>query len=204
MAPPTDRLVLYRDSTSSPGSVQLSDSNELPASQPAHFREKDVRTSNQRGQVPCPKFGSRVQRRYLRRHDKNMHQGGRRWIHFCPYCSGDKVKMYSTFVDWRNHPSDTHHTRMEEGDPLLQAEYAAGFKLDGWGRLHELDGSDTKLVYASSPSWSDTAGTKARLRDSRRDHRPPSASRTPKVARPTETQPPRNLNWWGLSAEGQA
>ena len=41
--PPTDRLVLYRDATSSPGSVQSSDSNELPASQPAHFREKDVR-----------------------------------------------------------------------------------------------------------------------------------------------------------------
>ena len=42
MAPPTDRLVLYRDATSSPGSVQSSDSNELPASQPAHFREKIV------------------------------------------------------------------------------------------------------------------------------------------------------------------
>ena len=59
VAPPTgatNRLVLYRDATSSPGSVQSSDSNELPARQPAHFkaRRKSGRGSNQREQVPCP------------------------------------------------------------------------------------------------------------------------------------------------------
>ena len=50
-------------------------------------------------------------------------------------------------MDWRNHLSDAHHTCIKDGDPLMRAEYATGFKLDGWGRLHELDGSDTDQAY---------------------------------------------------------
>ena len=90
--------------------------------------------------MPCPKCGSRVQRQYMWRHDKNMHQGRWRWMHVCTYCSADKVKTYSTFLDWKNHLSDTHHTCIED-------EYAAGFKLDEWGQLHELDGIETDQAY---------------------------------------------------------
>ena len=63
----------------------------------------------------------------------------------CPYCSADKAKTYSTFLDWRNHLSAMHHTCLEDGDPLMRAEYAGGFKLDDWGQLYE--GSDTDPVY---------------------------------------------------------
>ena len=115
--------------------------NCQPATQPAHFREKDVRT---RRLPECRAPSAEVEWWYMLRHDKNMHQAGRCQVHVCLYCSGDKVKTYSTFVDWRNHLSDTHHHCMEEGDPLLEA---AGFKLDSWGRLHELDGSDTDPAY---------------------------------------------------------
>ena len=73
--------------------------------------------------------------------------GGRRRIHVCPYCSADKARTYSTFLDWKNHLSDTHHHCIEAGDSLLRAEYAAGFKLDQWGRFHELDGSENDQAY---------------------------------------------------------
>ena len=36
---------------------------------------------------------------------------------------------------------------MEAEDPLWREEYAAGFKLDQWGRFHELDGSETDRAY---------------------------------------------------------
>ena len=149
VAPPTDALVLYRDTNSSPSSVQSSESNELPARQPAHSkaRKKSGRGSYLREQVPCPKCGSRVQRQYMRKLDKNMHQGGRRRIHVCPYCSADKARTYSTFLDWKNHLSDTHLHCMEAGDSLLREDYAAGFKLDQWGRFYELDGSETNRAY---------------------------------------------------------
>ena len=65
----------------------------------------------------------------------------------CPYCSADKVKTDSTFLDWKNYLSDTRHTCIEDGDPLLWAEYAAGFKFNGWRRLYKLDVSDTDLAY---------------------------------------------------------
>ena len=100
-----------------------------------------------REQVPSPKCGNRVQRQYMRKHDKNMHQTGRRRVHVCPYCSADKVKTYSTFADWKNHLGDTHQHCMAGDNPLLEAGYAAGFKLDSWGRLHELDGIDTDPAY---------------------------------------------------------
>ena len=57
--------------------------------------------------------------------------------------SADKPKTYSTFLDWRNHLSKTHPTCIRDGDPLLCAKYAAGFKLEDWGRFHNLDGNDT-------------------------------------------------------------
>ena len=74
---PTDGLVLYRDANSSPRSVQSSESNELPARQLAHSEASRMsgRGSYLREQVPCPKCGSRLQRQYMRKHDKNIHQG---------------------------------------------------------------------------------------------------------------------------------
>ena len=135
----------YIDATSSPGSVQSSDStNCQPASQPAHSvaslptseRRMSGRGSDGREKVPCPKCGSRVQRQYMLRHDKNMHQGGRRRIHLCPYCSANKAKTYFTLLDWRNHLLDTLHTCIQDRNLLMSAEYAGGFKLDEWGQLH--------------------------------------------------------------------
>ena len=69
-------------------------------------------------QIPCPKCGNRVQRRYMRKHDRNMHQGARRLRHACPYCSAEKAKTYSTFLDWRNHLQDTHEHCLEDDDSL--------------------------------------------------------------------------------------
>ena len=76
-----------------------------------------------------------------------MHQGARRRKHACPYCSAEKAKTYSTFLDWKNHLSDTHGHSMEDDDPLWREEYAAGFKLDRWGRYHELEGNETDRAY---------------------------------------------------------
>ena len=127
----TERLVLYRDATSSLGSVQSSDSDEPPTSQPsfASLPTSERRMSGQAGdrreKVPCPKCGSRVQRQYFLKHNKNMHQGGRCQIHVP--CLADKPKTYSTFLDWTNHLSETHPTCIHDGDPLLRAKYATGF-----------------------------------------------------------------------------
>ena len=88
-----------------------------------------------------------MQRQYMRKHNKNMHQGGRHRIHVCPYCSADKARTYSTYLDWKDHLSDIHLHCMEEVDPLLQEYYAVGFKVDQWGRFHKLDGSKTDRAY---------------------------------------------------------
>ena len=72
--------------------------------------------------------------------------GGQRRKHACPYCSADKAKTYSTFLDWK-HLSDTQGHCMESDDPLWQEEYTAGFKLDRCGRFHELEGSETDRAY---------------------------------------------------------
>ena len=79
-----------------------------------------------------------IQQQYMKKHDKNMHQVGR---------SAGKPKTYTTFLDWRNHLSGTHPTCIRDGDPLLCAKYAAGFKLEDWGWFHDLDGSDTDSAY---------------------------------------------------------
>ena len=84
--------------------------------------------TNPKEQIPCPKCGSRVQRRNMRKHERSMH--------FCPYCSAEKCRTYSTFLDWRNHLLDTHEHCLENDDPLQREEYAAGFKLDRWERFH--------------------------------------------------------------------
>ena len=78
---------------------------------------------------------------------RNMHQGARPRRHACPYCSAEKAKTYSTFLDWRNHLSDTHEHCMEDDDPLQREEYAAGFKLNRWGRFHELEGNENDRAY---------------------------------------------------------
>ena len=103
--------------------------------------------TNPKEQIPCPKCGSRVQRRNMRKHDRSMHQGVRRRRHVSPYCSAEKYKTYSTFLDWRNHLLDTHEHCLEDEDPLQQEEYAAGFKLDRWGRFHDLEGNETDQAY---------------------------------------------------------
>ena len=149
VAPPADGLVLYRRARSSERSVQSSESNELPASQPAQPEASRMsgKGANQKEQVPCPKCKNRVQGRYMRKHDRNMHLGARRRRHARPYCSAEKAKTYSTFLDWRNHLQDTHEHCLEDDDPLRREEYAAGFKLDRWGRFHDLEGNDTDRAY---------------------------------------------------------
>ena len=132
VTPPADGMVLYRRARSLQRSVQSSESNELPARQPAQpeARRMSGKGAQSKEQVPCPKCGNRVQRRYIRKHDLNMHQGARRRRHVCQYCSVEKAKTYSTFLERRNHLSDTHEHCMEDDDPLQQEEYAVGFKLD--------------------------------------------------------------------------
>ena len=83
----------------------------------------------------------------MRKHDRRMHQGVRRRRHACPYCSAEKAKTYSTFLDWRNHLLDTHEHCLEDDDPLQWEEYAAGFKLDRWGLFHDHEGNETDRAY---------------------------------------------------------
>ena len=120
VAPPTDGLVLYRDANSPPRLVQSNESNELPARQPAHSEASRMsgRGSYLREQVPCPKCGSQVQRQYMQKHDKNNDQRARSRKHAGPYCSADKARTYSTFLDWKNHLSTTNGHCMEAEDPL--------------------------------------------------------------------------------------
>ena len=42
---------------------------------------------------------------------------------------------------------DTHPTCLHKCDPLMEAEYAPGFKLDRWQRLHELEGNEADPSY---------------------------------------------------------
>ena len=90
--------------------------------------------ANPKEQTPCPKCGSRVQRRNMRKHERSVHQVVPRRRHVCPYCSAEKCRTYSTFLDWRNHLQDTHEYCLEDDDLLHREEYAAGFKLDRWDR----------------------------------------------------------------------
>ena len=119
---------------------------ELTASQPETSRMSG-KGANPQEKIPCPKCGKRVQRRYLRKHDRSMHQGVRRRRHVCPYCLAEKYKTYSTFQDWKNHLHATHEQCLEYDDPLEREEYAAGFKLDRWERFHDIEGDETDRAY---------------------------------------------------------
>ena len=57
---------------------------------------------------------------------------------------------------------------------------------------------------AFGPCGSRTAGTKARVRDSHQDRRPPFASPTLRVPRPTKTESRRSQSRRGVSGESQA
>ena len=141
MAPPADRLVLYRRGRSSWRSVQSSESNQPETSR------MSGKGTYPKEQIPCPKCGSRMQRRNMRKHKWSMHQGVRRRRHVCPYCSVEKCRTYSTFLDWRNLLLDTHEHCLEDDDPLQREEYAAGFKLDRWERFHDLEGNEKDRAY---------------------------------------------------------
>ena len=86
---------------------RASQTNCQPASQPETSRMSG-KGANPKEQIPCPKCGSRVQRRNMRKHERSVHQGVRRRRHVCPYCSAERCKTYSTFQDWKNHLQDTH------------------------------------------------------------------------------------------------
>ena len=88
-----------------------------------------------------------MQRRNMRKHERSMHQGVRRRRNVCPYCSAEKCRTYSTFLDWKNHLLDTHEHCLENDDPLQREEYAAGFKLDRWERFHDLEGNENDRAY---------------------------------------------------------
>ena len=86
---------------------RASRTNCQPASQP-ETSTMFGKGANPQEKIPCPKCGSWVQRRNLRKHDRSMHQGVRRRRHVCLYCSAEKYKTYSTFQDWKNHLHATH------------------------------------------------------------------------------------------------
>ena len=117
-----------------------------PASQPETSRMSG-KGANPQEKIPCPKCGSRVQRRNMRKHKRSVHQGVRRRRHICPYCSAEECKTYSTFQDWKNHLHDTHGQCLEYDDPLEREEYAAGSKLDRWERFHDIEGDETDRAY---------------------------------------------------------
>ena len=94
--------------------------------QPAESSGMSGEGANPQEQVPCPKCGKRVQRRYLRKHERSQHQGVRRRRHASPYCTAEICKTYSTFQDWKNHLHATHGQCLEDDDPLDQEEYASG------------------------------------------------------------------------------
>ena len=146
VAPPADGLVLYRRARSSWRSVQPSESNELPASKPETSRMSG-KGANPKEQILCPKCGSRVQRRNMRKHERSVHQGVRCRRHVCPYYSAEKCRTYSTFQDWKNHLQDTHEQCLVDDDPLQREEYAAGFKIDRWERFHNIEGDENDRAY---------------------------------------------------------
>ena len=125
---------------------RASRTNCQSASQPETSRMSG-KGANPQKKIPCPKCGSRVQRRNLRKHDRSMHQGVRRRKHVCPYCSAETCKTYSTFQDLKNHLHATHEQCLEYDDPLEREKYAAGFKLDRWERFHDIQGDETDLAY---------------------------------------------------------
>ena len=126
--------------------MEISQTNCQPASQPETSRMSG-KGANPKEQIPCPKCGSLVQRRNMRKHERSLHQGVRQRRHICPYCSAEKCKTYSTFQDWKNHLHDTHGQCLEYDDPLQREEYAAGFKLDRWERFHDIEGDETDRAY---------------------------------------------------------
>ena len=75
---------------------------------------------------------------------------------------------------------------------------------NGDGSMSWTGARPTRPTNVSGPCGSSTAGTKARVRDSHRDRRTPSASPTLRVTRPTKTQPRRSQSRRGASAESQA
>ena len=117
-----------------------------PASQPETSRMSG-KGANPQEKIPCPKCGSRVQRRNMWKHERSVHQGVPRRRHVCPYCSAEKCKTYSTFQDWKNHLHDTQGQCLEYDDPLEREEYTAGFKLDRWERFHDIEGDETDRAY---------------------------------------------------------
>ena len=125
---------------------RASRTNCQPASQPETSRMFG-KGANPKEQIPCPKCGSLVQRRNMRKHERSVHQGVRQRRHVCPYCSAEKCKTYSTLQDWKNHLHDTHRQCLEYDDPLQREEYAAGFKLDRWERFHDIEGDETDRAY---------------------------------------------------------
>ena len=120
--------------------------------------------------VPCLKCGNRVQRQYMRKHDRNMHQGARRRKHTCLYCSVDKAKTYSTFLDWKKPMSTAWRAMIHSGgrNTLRGSNWTNGDGSTSWKGARQ-----TGLTSVSGLCGSIMAGTKARERDSHRDRRPP-------------------------------
>ena len=155
--------------------------------------ERVERTASQPKAAGCPErertsrsryrahsAGKKVQRRYLKKHERSQHDGVRQRRHACPFCTAEICKTYSTFQDWKNHLHTTYGQCMEDDDPLDREEYAAGFKLDRWERFHHIKGDETDRAYLRM------ADTGVKYGGSRRDHHLPSAFRTLRVRHPTE------------------
>ena len=124
----------------------------------------------------------------MRKQDRSMHQGVRRRRHVCLYCSAEKYKTYSTFLDWRNHLLDTHEHCLEDND----------------GSTTWRGTRPTGPICASPLCESTMASTRFRKRESHRDHRPPSAFLKPKAPRLTETSHGRSRSGPGAIMETRA
>ena len=159
--------------------------------------------ANPQEQVPCPKCGKKVQRRYLRKHERSQHQGVRRRRHACPYCTAEICKTYSTFQDWKNHLQATHGQCLEDDDPLDQEEYAAGFELDRWDRFHHIKGDETDRAYLRIATLRKHYG---RYQGQVQGERPgpPSTIRLPHIkgTTPDRDVTPTESEWAGREQEG--
>ena len=192
VAPPADGLVLGRGAHGDQF-IRASRTN----CQPAESSGMSGKGVNPQEQVPSPKCGKRVQRRYLRKHERSQHQGVRQQRHACLYCTAEICKTYSTFQDWKNHLHATHGQCLEDDDPLKREEYAAGFKLDRWERFRDIKGDETDRAYLRIANLRKHYDRYQGQVLDHRDHRLPSAFRTSRAPHQTKTSRRRSRSGKG-------
>ena len=146
VAPPADGLVLYRSARSSQRSVQSSESNELPASQPASPKPAGCPEKEQtrRSKYRAPSVGigcsdgicESTTRACIRGYDAED----------TPARTARLKKPKHIPLSWIG--GTTSRTPMSiVWRTMSRSRVGAGFKLDQWGRFHDLEGNETDLAY---------------------------------------------------------